>query len=55
MCIFVGFMGTNVYREPGSAERQAEALREEGVEVETDGGVLCGFDSVWLVSFGVAE
>ncbi|KAB8227236.1 MGMT family protein [Aspergillus alliaceus] len=24
------------HREPGSAERQAEALREEGVEVETD-------------------
>ena len=29
-------MGTNVSREPGSAERQAEALRAEGVEVETD-------------------
>ncbi|KAB8216363.1 6-O-methylguanine DNA methyltransferase [Aspergillus novoparasiticus] len=24
------------HREPGSAERQAEALRQEGVEVETD-------------------
>ncbi|KAE8406519.1 6-O-methylguanine DNA methyltransferase [Aspergillus pseudonomiae] len=24
------------HREPGSAERQAEALREEGIQVETD-------------------
>ncbi|KAI9372310.1 hypothetical protein BJX61DRAFT_507697, partial [Aspergillus egyptiacus] len=24
------------YSEPGSAERQAEALRDEGVEVESD-------------------
>ncbi|GAB1200438.1 hypothetical protein APSETT444_009811 [Aspergillus pseudonomiae] len=29
-------IGTDVNREPGSAERQAEALREEGIQVETD-------------------